>query len=47
MPCHGEVVRRVVPGDVEKPFLKVIFVEYLINFRGKEGPGVRAGEMDE
>ena len=47
MPYHGQVVRRVVPGDAEKSFLKVIFIQCLINFGGKERPGVGAGEVDE
>ena len=47
MPCHGQVVRRVVPGDAEKLFLEVIFIKRLINFGGKEGTGVGAGEVDE
>ena len=47
MPCHGHFVRHVVPGDAEKPFLKVIFIQCLINFGGKERPGVGAGEVDE
>ena len=47
MLCHGHVVRRIVPGDAEKPFLKVILIECLIDLRGKQRAGVRAGELDE
>ena len=47
MLCHGHVVRRIVPGDAEKPFLKVILIACLIDLRRKQRPGVGAGEVDE
>ena len=47
MLCHGYAVRRIVLGDAGKPFLKVILIECLIDLRGKQRPGVGAGEVDE
>ena len=47
MLCPGHVVCHIVPGDAEKPFLEVIFIECLIDLRGKQGPSVGAGEVDE
>ena len=47
MLCHGHVVRRIIPGDAEKPFLKVILIECLIDLRRKQRPDVRAGEVDK
>ena len=47
MPCHGHVICCVVSHDAEKLFLEVIFIKRLINFGGKEGTGVGAGEVDE
>ena len=44
---HGHVVRRIVPSDAEKAFLKVILIECLIDLRRKQRPGVGAGEVDE
>jgi len=36
MLCHGHVVHRIVSGDAEKPFLEVIFIECLMDLRGKQ-----------
>ena len=47
MRYHGHLIGCVISSDAKQPFFKVIFVQYFINFRGKEGPTIGASEINE